>query len=62
MQITVKQARRMAEKTQAEMAKLLGIDRSTYIKLEKDPERATVSQAKKISEVTGVSVDRLFLP
>lgn len=62
MKLTVKQARRMAEKTQAEMAKELGIDRSTYIKLEKDPDRATVSQAKKISQVTGVPVGSLFLP
>lgn len=60
MKFTVKQARSIAGKTQAGMARLLGIDRSTYIRIEKDPSRATVSQAKKISQETGIPVGQIF--
>lgn len=57
---TVKQARQYAGLTQAQMAEKLGISRSSYIWLEAHPDRTTVTQAKKISEVTGISFDDLF--
>lgn len=60
MQYTVKQARLLAGVTQQEMADALGVHRSTYIKMESDPEEITVGQAKKISEVTGIPVDNIF--
>lgn len=61
MQFTVKQARHMVEMTQAEMAKRLGINRSTYIKIERSPEKATVGQAQKISQITGIPMEQIFL-
>lgn len=57
---TVKQARQYAGLTQAQMAEKLGISRSSYIWLEAHPDRTTVAQAKKISEITGISFDDLF--
>ena len=61
MQFTVRQARAHAQMTQAEMARHLGIDRGTYIRIEKDATRATVGQIVKISEVTGVPSEDIFL-
>ena len=61
MQFTLKQARNYANMTQAEMAKYLDIDRSTYIKIEKDVSRATVGQINRISVKTGIPVSDIFL-
>lgn len=57
---TVKQARRYAGYTQRNMAEKLGISRSSYINLEKHPDRITVGQAQAISEITGIAFDDLF--
>jgi len=57
---TVKQARQYAGFTQDQMAEKLGISRSSYIYLEKHPDRATVAQAKSISAITGIDFDNLF--
>ncbi len=54
MKYTVKQARVLADFTQTKMAKMLGISRDTYRKIELDPESAKISQAKKISKITGI--------
>ena len=61
MQFTIKQARTHAGMTQAELAEKLGIDRSTYIKIEKDVSRATVCQVNQISEITGIPIAYIFL-
>lgn len=61
MRFTIRQARTHAGYTQAEMAKRLDIDRSTYIKIEKDVSRATVGQVQKISMITGIPVTDIFL-
>lgn len=58
---SLRQARDHAGLTQREVAKGLGIDRSTYIKIEHDPNRATVAQIKKLSEITGIPMASLFL-
>lgn len=57
---TVKQARQYAGLTQAQMAEKLGITRSSYMYLEKHPDKTTIAQAKAISDVTGISLDDLF--
>ena len=57
---TVKQARQFANLTQSEMANILGIHVDTYRKIEINPEKATVEQAKQISEATGISYDCIF--
>lgn len=60
MTFSLKQARMFADITQQEMADFLKIHRSTYIKLEEHPESTTISQAKRISEITGIPVDQIF--
>ena len=55
MNFTVKQARVLANATQKEMAEYLGISRSTYIKIENNPGKATIEQAKKIGRYSGSS-------
>lgn len=61
MQFTIKQARLHAGFTQAEMAKNLGIDRGTYIRIEKDVSRATVGQINHVSRMTGIPISDIFL-
>lgn len=61
MQFTIKQARQFAGLTQKSVAKFLNIDRGTYIKIEKDPQRATIRQVCKISELTGIQIKDIFL-
>lgn len=61
MQFTLRQARTYAGLSQAEMARNLNIDRSTYIKLEKDPSEATVKQLNAISGITGIPITEIFL-
>ena len=60
MAFTIKQARLFAGKQQQEMADFLGIHVQTYRKLEKNPSIVSVEQAKKISEITGISYDQIF--
>ena len=62
MTFTIKQARKYAGFTQSEMAKRLKIDRTTYLKIEKNPERATVEQVSTIARETGIPFRDLFLP
>lgn len=57
---TVKQARLLAEKTQEDMADILGIHVQTYRKLEQNPTEITIGQAQMIAEITGVSVNQIF--
>ena len=61
MQFTIRQARSHAGLTQSDVAKKLGIDRGTYMKIEKEPPRATVRQINMISEITGIPVEDIFL-
>ena len=60
MELTVKQARQFANKTQLQMAILLDVHVDTYRKIEKNPDAATICQAKKISKITGVPYDKIF--
>ena len=61
MQFSIRQARQYAGLTQAETAHKLGICRGAYIRLEKDPSRATVGQINSISRITGIPVNEFFL-
>lgn len=61
MQFTLRQARTHAGLTQADVAHFLGIDRGTYLRLEKDPQRATIRQINAISDLTGIPVSDIFL-
>lgn len=54
---TVKQARRYADKTQAECAKQLGICRHTYMRLEENPSLITIEQSKAFAQYVGLPVE-----
>lgn len=45
---TLRQARRLREKTQQEMAAALGISRATYVAMEQNPGRITIHQIQRI--------------
>lgn len=60
MAYTVKQARKLSGLTQQQMADVLCVHRSTYIKLEESPDKITIGQAKAISNATGVPVDSIL--
>ena len=60
MSYTVRQARRMAEKSQLEAARSIGVSLGTYCKLEKNPEKFTIAQAKTLSRLFGFSYDAIF--
>ena len=60
MQLTLKQSRLIKEKTQDEMAQILGVHVQTYRKLEENPENVTIGQAKKISSFLEISYNDIF--
>ena len=57
---TVKQARLLSGITQQQMADLLGVHRTTYRKIEENPDLASIKQAREIAEITGIDVDQIF--
>lgn len=60
MPLTLKQARVINEISQHKMAEMLGIHVDTYRKIEREPDMATIEQARKISKITGVPVEQIF--
>lgn len=60
MRISMKQARVGANLTQAQIAKKMKIHPQTYAKIEKHPGTATIEQAFRFAEITGVSIDDIF--
>ena len=60
MKLNLRQARRLKDKTQEEMAALLNMHVITYRKLEENPELTTIEQAKKISDFLGIAYDEIF--
>ena len=60
MNLNLRQARRLKEKTQDEMADLLNIHVQTYRKIEENPDDTTIGQAKKIADFLGIPYDDIF--
>ena len=60
MPLTLKKARLVSEKTQQEMADAIGVYIDTYRKMEENPERVTIENAKKIANFLGLSVNEIF--
>jgi len=48
------------ELTQEKMAGILGIHEATYNRKEQGTSEFTLSEAKKISELFGITIDKLF--
>lgn len=59
---TVRQARRLADKTQLEVANSMNIHVQTYMKFEKDPGKMSIEQAQRFAEVVGIPFNEIFLP
>jgi DNA-binding XRE family transcriptional regulator len=60
MAITIEKARKCAGITQARMASELHVSTQTYAKLEKDSNKFSAGQIKKISELTGIPVQKIL--
>jgi len=60
LSLSLKQHRLIKEKTQEEMANLLGVHVQTYRKLEENPEDISIKQAKKIAEYLGVPYNDIY--
>lgn len=60
MPYTLKQARNLREKTQADMAAELKVCRDTYRTIEANPEQATIQQAKKICSILNMKIEDIF--
>lgn len=60
MTLTLRQARRLREKSQEEMAKEVGVHVNTYRRLEENPDNVTVGLAKKISCILGIPCSEIF--
>lgn len=60
MTLTLKQARRLKDKSQQDLAKLLNIHVQTYRKLEQHPEELTIKQAKTICNYLNIAYDDIF--
>lgn len=60
MNFTLKQARKMADKTQMQAAACIGVCVETYRAIELNPERATIEQAKKLSDFFNLSYNQIF--
>lgn len=61
MQFTIKQARQYAGLTQAQIAESIGVCRHRYMKIEKDPNEATVGELNKLSKTTGIPMRDFIL-
>lgn len=60
MNFTLKQARQFADKTQMQAAAYLGVCVETYRAIELNPERATIEQAKKLSDFFNMPYSQIF--
>lgn len=60
MQFSVPEARRFRNLSQESVANSLGISRSTYVLLEKNPEKMTIERAKKFSDVVNIPMENII--
>lgn len=60
--ISLASARVNAKMNQREFAEYMGVDVSTILNWEKGKSEPSASQLRKISEVTGIPMDFIFIP
>ena len=58
--ITLEAARVNAKLTQKELADILGVSNATIVSWEKGNTEPSVSQLRKISEISGIPMDFIF--
>ena len=61
-EITLEAVRVNAKKTQKEWAKLLGVTSATVVNWEKGNTEPTLSHIRKMSELSGIPMDFIFVP
>lgn len=61
-QISLEAARINAKLTQKELAKILGVSNATIVNWENGSTEPSLSQLKKISELSGIPMDFIFVP
>ena len=57
---TMKQARNLSGKTQAQIASEIGVCTASYNKMEKHPEKMTIAQAKLFCRAVGQPADAII--
>lgn len=62
IQISLAAARVNAKMTQSEVAKEIGVSNQTICNWENGKSEPTHSQARRLSELYGISLDYIFLP
>ena len=60
--ISLEAARVNAKLTQKELAEILGVSNATIVKWEKGNSEPNLTQLRKISELSGIPLDFIFLP
>lgn len=60
--ISLEAARVNAKLTQKELAKILGVSNTTIVNWEKGNSEPNLAQLRKISELSGIPLDFIFLP
>lgn len=60
--ISLEAARVNARLTQKELAKILGISNATVVNWENGKTEPSLSQLRKISELSGIPMDFIFVP
>lgn len=60
--ISLEAARINAKLTQKELAKILGVSNTTIVNWESGKTEPNLSQLKKISELSGIPMDFIFVP
>ena len=58
----VRDLREDADKTQADIAKILGISTQTYNAWEKDISNVAIGKVKSIADFYGITIGEIFLP
>lgn len=60
--ISLEAARVNARLSQKELAKILGVSNATIVNWEKGNSEPTLSQLRKLSELSGIPMDFIFIP
>lgn len=60
--ISLEAARVNAQLSQKELANILGVSSATIINWEKGNSEPTLSQLRKLSELSGIPMDYIFVP
>lgn len=60
--ISLEAARVNAKLTQKELANILGVSNSTVVNWEKGVTEPSINQLRKISDLSGIPMDFIFIP